>query len=44
MVVILLSCPLQPQSVTKIIPNKTATLMTGGFLLAYSMRELQEKK
>ena len=37
MVVILLSSPLQPQSVTKAIPDKEASLMTGGFLLAKSM-------
>ena len=33
MVVILLSSPLQPQSDTKIIPDKKATLMTGGFFI-----------
>ena len=31
--VILLSCPLQPQSDTKVIPDKKATLVTGGSLL-----------
>ena len=40
MVVILLSSPLQPQSDTKVIPDKKATLMTGGFLLADSMLEV----
>ena len=40
MVVILLSCPLQPQSDAKIIPDKKATLMTGGFLLADSLLEV----
>ena len=39
MVVILLSFPLQPQSDTKIMPDKKATIMTGGFLLADSMLE-----
>ena len=37
MEVILLSSPLQPQSDTKVIPDKKVTLMTGGFLLADSM-------
>ena len=37
MVVILLPSPLQPQSDTKVVPDKKATLMTGGFLLADSM-------
>ena len=32
--------PLQPHSNTKIIPDKKATLMTGGFLLADSMLEV----
>ena len=40
MVVILLSSPLQPQSDTKVIPDKKATLMSGGFLLADSMLEV----
>ena len=40
MVVILLFSPLQPQSDTKVIPDKKATLMTGGFLLADSMLEV----
>ena len=40
MVVILLSSPLQPQSYTKVIPDEKATLMTGGFLLTYSMLEV----
>ena len=39
MVVILLSSPLQPQSDTKVMPDQTATIMTGGFLLADSMLE-----
>ena len=39
MVVILLSSPLQPQSDTKIMPDKKATIMNGGFLLADSMLE-----
>ena len=30
----------QPQSDTKVIPGKKATLMTGGFLLADSMLEV----
>ena len=38
MAVILLSSPLQPQCDT--IPDKKATLMTGGFLLADSMLEV----
>ena len=37
MVVILLSSPLQPQSETKVVPDKKAMLMTGGFLLANPM-------
>ena len=40
MVVILLSFPLQPQSDTKVIPDKKATFMTLGFLLADSMLEV----
>ena len=40
MVVILLSFPLQPQSGTKVIPDKKATLMTGDILLADSMLEV----
>ena len=32
MVVILLSFPLQPQSDTKVIPDKKATFMTLGFI------------
>ena len=40
MVVILLSSPLQPQSDTKVILDKKAMLMTGGFLLADSMLEV----
>ena len=39
MVLILLSSPLQPQSVTKVIPDEKATLIIGGFLLADSMLE-----
>ena len=35
-----MSSPLQPQSDTKVIPDKKATLMTGGFLLADSMLEV----
>ena len=42
-VVILLSSPLQPQSLTKVIPDKKATLMTGGFLLADPMLEVYHK-
>ena len=34
MVVILLPSPLQPQSDTKVVPDKKATLMTDGFLWA----------
>ena len=40
MTVILLSSTLQAQPGTKIIPDKKATLMTGGFLLADSMLEV----
>ena len=40
MVLILLLSPLQPQSNTKVIPDKKATLMTGGLLLADSMLEV----
>ena len=38
--VIFLSSPLQPQSDTKVVPDKKATLMTGDFLLADSMLEV----
>ena len=34
MVVTLLPSPLQTQSDSKVIPNKKATLVTGGFSLA----------
>ena len=34
MAVILFSSPLQPKSDTRVIPDKKAILMTGGFLLA----------
>ena len=37
MVVISLSSPLQPQSDNKVIPDKKAALMTGGFLLTDSI-------
>ena len=37
MVLILLSSPLQPQSETKVVPDKKAMLMTVGFLLANPM-------
>ena len=40
MVVNFLSSPLQPQSDTKVIPDKKAILLTGGFLLADSMLEV----
>ena len=40
MIVILLSFPLQPQSDTKVIPNKKAMLLTGDFLLADPMLEV----
>ena len=40
MKVILLPSPLQPQSDTKVIPEKKAALMTGGFLLTDSMLEM----
>ena len=40
MIIILLSSPLQPQSDTKFIPNKKATLVTGAFLLADLMLEV----
>ena len=43
MVVIFLSFPLEPQSDTKVIPDKKATLMTGGVLLADSMLEVYHK-
>ena len=43
MVVILLSSPLKPQSDTKVISDKKATLMTGDFLLADSMLEVYHK-
>ena len=44
MVVILLSSPLQPQSSTKVLPDKKATLMSGGFLLADSILEVFNDK
>ena len=44
MVVILLAFPLQTQSDTKVIPDKKATLMTGGFLLVDSLFEVYHKK
>ena len=40
MVAILLSSPFQPQSATKVIPDKKATLMTAFFLLADLMLEV----
>ena len=40
MIVILLSSPSQPQSDTKFIPDKKATLVTGAFLLADLMLEV----
>ena len=43
MIVILLSSPLQPQSDTKIIIDKKATLMKDGFLLADSMLEVYQE-
>ena len=43
MVVILLSSPLQPQSDTKVIPDKKAMLMTGGFLLVDSMMKVYQE-
>ena len=43
MAVILLYSPLQPQSDTKVMPDKKATLMTGGLLLADSMLEVYHK-
>ena len=43
MIVISLSSPLQPQSDIKVVPDKKATLMTGGFLLADSMLEVYHK-
>ena len=43
MVVILMFSPLQPQSDTKVIPDKKATLVTGGFLLADSMLEVYDE-
>ena len=38
--VTLLSSPLQPQSDTKVVPDKKTTLMTGEFVLADSMLEV----
>ena len=35
-----MSSPLQSQCVTKVMPVKEATLMTGGFLLADPMLEV----
>ena len=43
MVAILLSSPFQPQSASKVIPDKKATLMTGFFLLADLMLEVHHK-
>ena len=43
MVAILLSSPFQPQSDTKFIPDKKATLMTGFFLLADLMLEVHRE-
>ena len=40
MVAILLPYPFQPQSATKVIPDKKATLMTGFFLFADLMLEV----
>ena len=40
MVVTLLSSPVQPKFDTKLIPDKKATSMTAGFLLADSMLEV----
>ena len=38
--VVVLSSPLQPQSDTRVIPDKKATVMTGGLLFADSMLEV----
>ena len=43
MVAILLSSPFQPQSATKFIPDKKATLMTGFFLLVDLMLEVHHE-
>ena len=43
MVIIFLSPPLQPEPETKVIPDKKATLMTGSFLLAGSMLEVDHE-
>ena len=43
MIVILLPCPLQPQSDTKVIPDKKVTLMTDGFLLTDSMLDVHQE-
>ena len=43
MVVILLSYPLQPQSNTKLIPDRKAILVKDGFLLADSMLEVYQE-
>ena len=43
MVVILLPSPLQPQSDTKVIPDKKVTLMTDGFLLTDSMLDVHQE-
>ena len=44
MVVSLLFSVLQPQSDTKVIPDKKARLTTGGFLLADSMLEVYHER
>ena len=43
MIVTLLSSPLQLQSDTKVTPDKKASFMTGGFLLADSILEVYNK-
>ena len=43
MVAILLSSPFQPQSATKVIPDKKATLITGFFLLVDLMLEVRHE-
>ena len=43
MVAILFFSPFQPQSDSKVIPDKKATLMTGFFLLADVMLEMHHE-
>ena len=43
MIAILLPSPFQPQSATKVIPDKKARLMTGFFLLIDLMLEVHHE-